>query len=359
MNASDERVPKPAEHSGMAAGTDGTKPRLRELDALRGLAAVSVMIFHYTTIFPDFFPENRNVGVRFEAGGYGVFLFFGISGFVISRTLEATTGLADFTAKRFARLFPAYWAAILLTTLIVQFSDTSLLRSQLVTVLVNFTMLQDFLLFPAVDGVYWTLSVELAFYLCAALAWLAKGKVQFEHLLMAWMAAGTLAFAGDALPYRLQMLVVAQHSSFFVIGMLTYRTWAGKRRYREQLVYFAMAVTAAGIVGGIAYVIAALSIQLTLWMAATGRLSALTHPTLLYLGALSYPLYLIHHHIGFVMLRAADHWQISPWLSLLAVSSTMIGVAAVLHVCIEVPAERIIRTRFLSKRRTSEIHQST
>lgn len=64
--------------------------RLKELDALRGIAAISVMLFHYTSIYPDFFPEHRNIGVRFDAGGYGVFLFFGISGFVISRTLENT-----------------------------------------------------------------------------------------------------------------------------------------------------------------------------------------------------------------------------------------------------------------------------
>lgn len=46
--------------------------RLKELDALRGIAAISVMLFHYTSIYPDFFPEHRNIGVRFDAGGYGV-----------------------------------------------------------------------------------------------------------------------------------------------------------------------------------------------------------------------------------------------------------------------------------------------
>ena len=157
--------------------------RLKELDALRGIAAISVMLFHYTSIYPDFFPERRSIGVRFDAGGYGVFLFFGISGFVISRTLENTVGIADFTIKRVARLFPAYWAAVLITTLVVQWSGTERLQAEFETVMINLTMLQGFFFVPSVDGVYWTLTVELAFYICAALAWMARKRVRIEYLL--------------------------------------------------------------------------------------------------------------------------------------------------------------------------------
>ena len=116
--------------------------RLKELDALRGIAAISVMLFHYTSIYPDFFPEHRSIPLKFEAGGYGVFLFFGISGFVISRTLENTAGMVDFTVKHIVRLFPAYWAAVLFTTLVVQLSGADRLQAELGTVLINLTMLQ-------------------------------------------------------------------------------------------------------------------------------------------------------------------------------------------------------------------------
>ena len=81
-----------------------------ELDALRGMAAMAVVVFHYTT-------RARNNGVQlfdFEIGHYGVQLFFCVSGFVIYWTLERSKTLMDFAVSRFSRLYPAYWAAIAL-----------------------------------------------------------------------------------------------------------------------------------------------------------------------------------------------------------------------------------------------------
>lgn len=86
-----------------------------------------------------------------------------------------------------------------------------------------------------------------------------------------------------------------------------------------------------------------------LWLAINGRLSAITHPILLYLGALSYPLYLIHHHAGFVLLRAIDRAQIGPFAGVIVTSATMLGLAALLHHSIEAPAERAIRTWWLRR----------
>ena len=324
--------------------------RLKELDALRGIAAISVMLFHYTSIYPDFFPEHRSIPLKFEAGGYGVFLFFGISGFVISRTLENTAGMVDFTVKRIVRLFPAYWAAVLFTTLVVQLSGADRLQAELWTVLINLTMLQGFFFVPSVDGVYWTLTVELAFYLCAALAWTAKDRFRLEHLLTSWMAVGAFAHISDIVPYRVQMLLVNQYSPFFAIGVLTYRVWAGQRRYFDQLPYFSMALAILGFVGGPAFLVAGIGIQAMLWMTIEGHLCAIRHPLFVYLGTLSYPLYLIHHHAGFVLLQAADRARIGPATSIIIVSMAMLGLAALLHHGIEAPAERVIRTWWFRRR---------
>jgi peptidoglycan/LPS O-acetylase OafA/YrhL len=88
--------------------------RLVEIDALRGVAALAVVLFHYTTHFTKLFGASPPPTISFSMGHYGVNLFFIISGFVIFMTLEKTLRPMDFVVSRFSRLFPTYWVAIVL-----------------------------------------------------------------------------------------------------------------------------------------------------------------------------------------------------------------------------------------------------
>jgi len=93
--------------------------RIVELDALRGLAALAVVAFHYTTLYGELYGHSTQPPVSFGFGNYGVHLFFLISGFVIFMTLERTRTAMDFVVSRFSRLFPAYWVAILMSAAVV------------------------------------------------------------------------------------------------------------------------------------------------------------------------------------------------------------------------------------------------
>src|SRR2546430_2652712 len=95
----------------------GGKPRFAELDLLRGVAALWVVLFHYTTQYSRLYvPDRRDLlGFEFPDGTLGVYLFFMISGFVIFMTLHRSERPLDFVVSRFARLYPAYWAGIVLT----------------------------------------------------------------------------------------------------------------------------------------------------------------------------------------------------------------------------------------------------
>ena len=64
--------------------------RLVELDALRGIAAMAVVAYHYTTHYANQIGHLTRLRFGFPAGNYGVHLFFLISGFVIFMTLERT-----------------------------------------------------------------------------------------------------------------------------------------------------------------------------------------------------------------------------------------------------------------------------
>src|SRR5690349_15385603 len=77
----------------------GAGSRITGLDALRGLAALSVVLFHYTTRYDALFGHRSELLVSVPWGHYGVQIFFGISGFVIFMTLDRTATLADFAVR--------------------------------------------------------------------------------------------------------------------------------------------------------------------------------------------------------------------------------------------------------------------
>jgi len=76
------------------------------LDGLRGVAAISVMLFHYTQ---DSFPRNTDMAVD---------LFFILSGFVIAHSygsrLQNSMSVLDYTGRRLIRLYPMYIAGIII-----------------------------------------------------------------------------------------------------------------------------------------------------------------------------------------------------------------------------------------------------
>lgn len=138
--------------------------RFYALDIFRFFAALSVVFYHYTAregsgAFAVLAPVTK-------FGYLGVPFFFIISGFVISASAHNRTA-ADFLVSRAVRLYPAYWAGLLFTTVIVFFYgrfDITLMQF-----FANLTMMNDLVHVKNIDGAYWTLQAELKFYGCVFL----------------------------------------------------------------------------------------------------------------------------------------------------------------------------------------------
>ena len=85
--------------------------RLQGLDSLRGLAALAVVLYHYTFGYTQVVGKHMpGLDLIATDGHFGVYLFFIISGFVIFMTLERSAKAIDFSVSRFARLWPPYLA---------------------------------------------------------------------------------------------------------------------------------------------------------------------------------------------------------------------------------------------------------
>lgn len=321
-----------------------------ELDALRGIGAICVLVFHYSTRFHELFPQAAHVPFSFPGGNYRVLLFFTISGFAIFFTLDRIGSVADFVVNRVARLYPAYLAAMLLTLSIEYAARASELLVGPGAILANITMLQGFAFLPEVDGAYWTLTVEIAFYFCTISLWKWVGLKRLEPMLALWLAIRAIYGLWPDMPERVIMLFVLRYLPFFVIGMLSYRVWSEQRSWRQQAPYAALALLSVASMESWDITLMACILLAGFAALIAGRLRWIAARPLLWMGGISYSFYLIHQHVGFVvMLKMAEHGY-SPWLGFLSAFLLALTLGAAINRLIERPAGEAILTWWRRRR---------
>lgn len=327
--------------------------RVGEIDALRGIAAVTVMLFHYTTRIEELYPMGEQAMVDVRHGHYGVNLFFIISGYVIFMTLHRTRQPMDFVVSRFSRLFPAYWAAVALTFAVTYWLG---LPGKLVSApqaVGNLLMIHSFFGVPHVDGVYWTLEVELLFYAGMFALFRAGGLGRVHSVLWALLGLRlsyhlAAVVLGVDLPWRVYRLLILAYIPWFAIGISIYlvihpRDDADRRK---SLAVVAGATALLGLAVSPAVGVLALALAALVYCAATGRLPWLAHPIMVWLGAISYTLYLLHENIGWSVQLHLRDWGVPRDLGIVFVIALSLLMATALTKLVEQPAMAWIRRRW-------------
>lgn len=331
-----------------AASPPNAQGRIAELDALRGLAALAVVLFHYTTRYDAVYGFETPLPFALPWGDSGIHLFFAISGFVICMTLARTRTLADFVASRFSRLFPAYWAAIAITTFVVAGTGAAHLAVPVEVVALNLTMAHTILGVPSVDAVYWTLAVELAFYIAMAAIWRLGLLPRIELVLLGWMTTKWLwSFApqlfGFELSYIVGALLVQQYIPFFAIGIAAYRLRDDPSHPCWPLAVVTAALATVAICDGAGYALAALVAAAAVLIVAAGGTPLLRLSPLTWLGTISYSLYLLHQNIGYLILARLESAGVSPGPAVAVAVVAALLLAALVTYTIEQPALRWLR----------------
>lgn len=195
-----------------SASTTRPPARLAFLDALRGIAALTVFFAHALLQISPAFTTIRYT--LFYLGQTGVCIFLLVSGYVITQSISRQS-FVQFWGRRFWRLFPLYWmsmtGALLLIaaggSLEVQTTQALLLSKPFYVVLANATMIQGLFGAPYLLSVYWTLSLELLFYASVSLHQLMRIPVRpvlitLVLLAMAVIIERILQLVGPVLPYE-------------------------------------------------------------------------------------------------------------------------------------------------------------
>lgn len=335
--------------------------RFHDLDLLRLVAALAVILYHYTfrvegpgALAIPRFPSALTSISRY--GVFGVEVFFFISGFVIVRSIRRHDA-RGFARSRVVRLYPGYWASLTFTYIVILLygaSDTFDVTPAVFAV--NLTMLQRLTPWTAidVDGAYWTLAVEMVFYFFVFILIATKMQARLTQALTIWLALAALAELQPT--WLMRTFALSEWAPFFIAGACCCLIERGDRRPSHwillavaalQSVRRAAAHAAAmsafyseefsAVVAGIV-----VSVGLLLVLAvALGWTKALGRPWMSTAAAISYPMYLLHQNVGYLLLQRFAH--VNRYALLVGVTTFIALVAWAVTRWVEPPAQRAMR----------------
>ncbi|MFG2526545.1 acyltransferase family protein [Streptomyces sp. NPDC048516] len=334
-------------------------PRLYVLDGLRFVAALLVVAYHYITLRDGWGEDPKAISSSVyhlsEYGWLGVEIFFLISGFVICMSGWGRS-LGDFVTSRVSRLYPAYWTAVLLTAAVLTaFPDVRSVGGWQ-NILTNLTMLQEGVGVPDLDDVYWTLFVELKFYLLFAIV-IFRGVTYRRCVLFCglWTVAGIFSLGSHN--ELLTSWAVSQYSPYFIAGIAFYLI----HRFRPNALLWAIVAVSFLLaqhyvhgrlvtnLGAKAGLVEEWPARLTILIAfvmmgaiALGAFDRLRWRWLTTAGNLTYPLYLIHMYVGFTLIALLRR-HVPAGLLLPAITGFMLAISWIIHRYVERPIGRKLR----------------
>jgi peptidoglycan/LPS O-acetylase OafA/YrhL len=329
--------------------------RIVELDALRGIAALGVMYFHYAHRYAAFYPHKDPLWWPISHHTFGIPMFFMLSGYLIYMILSRTERPLDFIVSRFSRLYPAYWFCLLVTFAAVGVCGLPGREASWTALAGNFLMFHELLGIEHVDGAYWTLTLELCFYTWMLALFVSGQLKRVDFLALAWVVLtiwydfDSKMFFGHRINETTQALLLIKYAQYFAAGIVVYRLrFEGFTALRLAVIGLCLAspwITKGYPANAIAF------FGMALFLAAVFKLlPVLRWRPLLWVGGISYPLYLLHQNIGFISIRTLSDLGLNSNLAIFATIALMMAPAWAVTRWIEMPAISAIRSRYKSWR---------
>ena len=292
------------------------KPKIGIVGALRGLAALIVCWYHFT------YGQDWWIRASGKYGWLGVHMFFVISGFIIPYSLyQYRYSIRDyfrFLGKRLARLHPPYLASIVVVIvfgwlmMLVPAFHAKAPDTSWQSLVAHFFYLNDLVGRPWLNVVYWTLSIELQWYLLLGLTFPLLADRRWT-----WQIAGALVVL---LGHRLILpdRIIFHIAPVFLIGVFVFQYKMGLSSVWRMLI-------------SIGAMFAIMRVPIGLPVSLVSLLSGLTIAFVTFenryanrLGEVSYSLYLLHIPVG---LRIIDFMSRIPFSSSYLVVIDVLAVA--------------------------------
>ena len=290
--------------------------RITSLDGLRGIAILFVLVFHTFAHWGQVIPWTTFADFPFfKYGSFGVELFFLISGFVIYMTLENSQTLNQFLFRRWLRLFPA----MLIASLFIYSTSFYLIERPFGSI--NFidifpgllfidpliiNKFQLFLKFNPIEGSFWSLYVEVKFYLLFGLLYFINKRSALLNLIVIFLISFVfkigqqLSFFSFSAPinFFINDLLSLQYFGSFCVGACLYRALNASSQKHIFLSIILMFPTALILFNHYDEILISLLVYLFFLLTLLNKKVAhiVSNRYLIFCGFISYPLYLIHEN---------------------------------------------------------------
>lgn len=303
------------------------------VDSLRGLAALAVMLYHFTggrLTQGLSLALGEGVVKLAREGWVGVEVFFVLSGFVIAHSVgEKPVSLGEsgrFALRRQVRLDPPYWVSIVLALLpewISVITHRGPARHSVGDIAAHVAYLHGVLQLRPIQPVYWTLAIEVQLYLVFILGvWALGSRTRSAPY---WLLATVPVSLWVAMTFAIPKYFFVPHFYLFALGALAW--WCATRGRALWLVVLPIALSLvawrkfgrleplAGALTAVVLVMAGRRNALSRWLSAR---------PLVWLGGVSYGVYLTHTLAGGQAL-----WHVGSRVGLGAVGASITLVSAI------------------------------
>ncbi|HEX4270678.1 MAG TPA: acyltransferase [Rhizomicrobium sp.] len=363
--------------------------RLSSLEAVRGLAALLVVLHHWIFAFTAHVPVQRLMTQHRYAellrqtiadfstlGPAAVLVFFVMSGFVLTLSLDrGDRSYREFIASRFIRLYPPFVFAILLSALLVAvidprpvphlsswFNEFWTMQPSAALIAGHLAMIGTVRL-EGLDSVMWSLVHEMRIALFLPLIAISVRRAMWPSLCLALLVsllAQTMAV--NASPVAESWLMTAYYACLFFAGSALalnidrIRSWWMRRSGLTRAALWVVTILFICIpdqIGErwIVYTIGLGAIGVVMLCASdvfAGKM--LSNGALQYFGKISYSLYLTHWPVMLTMLHLF-YGKAPTWVVILATAAIIIAVAHITWALIERPCQKLSHHLF-SRRMT-------
>jgi peptidoglycan/LPS O-acetylase OafA/YrhL len=246
---------------------------------------------------------KNNELLPFKYGYLGVEWFFIISGFVISMSLYRYNNIISFFKGRFFRLYPIYWVCLTITFAVTTIWSLPGRTFDLTTYFINFSMIQNYINIPSIDGVYWSLHIELLFYfVISVLFYKIKTKIKMPDysIILAYLVVlFTYSFVEFKSSY-FETYFMTKYGIFFISGFLFFKLKSHNKKYYLPLILLCWL---SSLIDRDLYEFFIITFfYLLFFLLHFNLLAFLENKFLITLGSMSYVLYLTHQNIGYVLL---------------------------------------------------------
>jgi peptidoglycan/LPS O-acetylase OafA/YrhL len=330
--------------------------RILELDALRAISCLNLLLFHFTYVYANKYGFESPLGFTFPYGKYGVQLFFMLSGFVNAMTFVGKRSAKDFVFARAIRIFPSYWLVILLN--VVLLSQLPLFHSpSTAETVANLTTLPRLFGFENLEPVTWTLQIEMLFYATLVIMMLTGAFEKMLRNLMI-MVGTCLVFCLAATGFKyafpdsginqgfwvIENVCFMRNMPLFAMGMLLNEIKNRRGNFWHNIIGIAIAGAVFHAIDLRDHNPAATALLFGLLTAcAWGKVPPLRFKPLLFISTISYTLYLFHNNVGSACIHSLEMLGISPLPAVVIVTVLSIGLGTATTIWFEQPITQFLR----------------